>query len=101
MPTRDLRPGHPEQWSQRNQTLRHGGEKRARDDESMLHDPTDYSAIGGPDDQRVYGYVRGDSGHYPWNQYGQLQGRDAAANPHERGGYLKSIADWHPQRHEK
>src|SRR5215813_4069633 len=66
MPIRDLRPGHPEEWSERNQTLRHAGEKRVRDDDALLQDPTDYSVVGGPDDERIYGHTRSDNGHYPW-----------------------------------
>lgn len=89
---RDLRPGRLEQWSPRNQTLRHAGELRAGDAQAMLHDPGDYSAIGGPDDQRVYGYTRSDDGDYPWNRNGGPRNRDTPGNWHERGGYLKCIA---------
>jgi len=89
MTTRDLRPGHHEQWSERNQTLRHSGEKRSRDDEALLHNPADYSAVGGPDDERVYGRTRSDSGHYPWNRWGGPYDRDTPASHQNRGGYLK------------
>lgn len=89
MPTRDFRPGIREQWSDRNQTLRHGGEKRQRDDLALLHNPTDYSAIGGPEDERVYGRNRSDNGCYPWNAFGGPYDRDTPGNVHERGGYLK------------
>lgn len=89
---RDLRPGRLEQWSPRNQTLRHAGELRAGDDQAMLHDPGDYSAIGGPDDQRVYGYIRSDDGSYPWNRYGGPRNRDTPESWLERGGYRKYVA---------
>src|SRR5262245_12368316 len=69
MPTRDFRPGHHEEWSERNQTLRHSGEKLADDDLALLHNPTDYSAVGGPEDERVYGHSRSDNGYYPWNPF--------------------------------
>ena len=59
---RDFRPGKHEEWSERNQTLRHAGEKRPRDDNALRENPDDYSAIGGPDDQRVYGRARSDPG---------------------------------------
>ena len=88
MPVRDLRPGHPEEWSDRNQTLRHAGEKRLRDDEALLHDPADYSVVGGPDDERIYGHTRSDNGHYPWNVFGGPYDRDTLAR-RDRGGYLK------------
>jgi hypothetical protein len=89
MNTRDFRPGMREQWSDRNQTLRHAGEKRPRDDLALLHNPTDYSALGGPEDERVYGRTRSDNGNYPWNPFGDAYDRDTPANLHERGGYLK------------
>ena len=89
MPTRDLRPGHFEQWSDRNQTLRHAGEKRLRDDDALLHNPPDYSAVGGPDDERVYGHTRSDNGYYPWNHWGGQYDRDTRGAQIERGGYLK------------
>lgn len=86
---RDFRPGVHEQWSQRNQTLRHAGEKRPRDDQALLHDPDDYSAVGGPDDERVYGRTRSDSGSYPWNPNGGPSDRDVPPSQITRGGYLK------------
>lgn len=86
---RDLRPGAREQWSERNQTLRHGGEKRPRDDQALLHNPTDYSALGGPDDERIYGHTRSDNGYYPWNASGGAYDRDTPASQIQRGGYLK------------
>ena len=73
---RDFRPSAHEQWSERNQTLRHAGEKRPRDDQALLHNPYDYSGVGGPDDERVYGRTRSDDGNYPWNPNGGPYDRD-------------------------
>ncbi|HLS82088.1 MAG TPA: hypothetical protein VK025_11860 [Steroidobacter sp.] len=89
MPLRDFRPGHVEEWSERNQTLRHAGEKRPRDDHALLHNPPDYSALGGPEDQRAYGRTRSDSGYFPWNRLGGPYDRDTRAADLERGGYRK------------
>ena len=89
---RDFRPGVHEQWSQRNQTLRHAGEKRPRDDNAQLENPDDYSAIGGPDDERVYGRTRNDSGNFPWNAHGGPYDRDMPPSQTSRGGYLKQWA---------
>lgn len=91
MPTRDFRPGHGEEWSKRNQTLRHAGEKRVRDDEALLRNPADYSALGGPDDERVYGHTRSDNGYYPWNGAGGAYDRDSVGHL-ERGGYRRKHA---------
>lgn len=90
--TRDLRPGHAEQWSARNQTLRHAGEKRERDDQAMLDNPHDYSAVGGPEDERAYGRTRSDNGYYPWNSFGGPHDRDSYGVELERGGYRKKRA---------
>jgi len=92
MPTRDFRPGHLEQWSPRNQTLRHAGEWRAQDDQALLHEPTDYSAVGGPDDQRIYGHTCSDDGAYPWGPWGEPRNRDIPATARQRGGYMKCVA---------
>ena len=89
MPTRDLRRGHPEEWSQRNQTLRHAGEKRARDDLAMLKNPGDWSAVGGPEGQPAYGRTRSDNGYYPWNPFGGPHDRDSVDSLTGRGGYQK------------
>ncbi|MGH8175928.1 MAG: hypothetical protein ACREV5_06665 [Steroidobacter sp.] len=92
MPQRDLRPGRLEQWSARNQTLRHAGEKRSRDDDALLQNPPDYSAVGGPEDERAYGRTRSDSGYYPWNAFGGPHDRDSLNDKRGRGGYLKRHA---------
>lgn len=89
MLVRDFRRGAHEEWSERNQTLRHSGEKRERDDLALLHNPTDYSAVGGPENERAYGRTRSDNGYYPWNSFGGPYDRDTPANLHGRGGYLK------------
>ena len=73
---RDFRPGVQEQWSERNQTLRHGGEKRRRDDFALLENPADYSAVGGPENERAYGRTRSDSGYYPWGPFGEAYDRE-------------------------
>lgn len=86
---RDFRPSAHEQWSERNQTLRHAGEKRPRDDQALLHNPSDYSGVGGPDDERVYGRTRSDDGNYPWNPNGGPYDRDVPPSYAQRGGYLK------------
>ena len=92
MTVRDFRPSAHEEWSKRNQTLRHAGEKRPRDDNALLHNPYDYSGIGGPDDERVYGRIRSDSGYYPWNPNGGPVDRDVPPSQRQRGGYLKQWA---------
>lgn len=89
---RDFRPGVHEQWSERNQTLRHAGEKRPRDDRALLHNPHDYSGVGGPDDERVYGRTRSDNGYFPWNPHGGPYDRDMPPSHSSRGGYLKKTA---------
>ena len=97
MTVRDFRPSAHEEWSQRNQTLRHAGEKRPRDDQALLHNPYDYSGIGGPEDERVYGRVRSDSGYYPWNPNGGPVDRDVPPSQRQRGGYLKQWAQRSPR----
>ncbi len=89
MSVRDFRRGKHEQWSDRNQTLRHAGEKRANDDRALLHNPDDYSAVGGPEDERAYGRTRSDNGNFPWNPQGAAYDRDVPPSQVARGGYLK------------
>ena len=79
MIVRDFRPGVNEQWSEHFQTLRHAGEKSPEDDRALLHDPDDYSGVGGPDDERIYGHNRSDDGHYPWNANGGAYDANARA----------------------
>jgi hypothetical protein len=89
MADRDMSPGAREQWSLRNQTLRHSGTKTAWDDEALLHDPDDYSRVGGPEGEPAYGRTRSDDGHYPFNPFGGPYDRDTLSNDHDRGGYIK------------
>jgi hypothetical protein len=84
---RDFRRSAHEEWSKRNQTLRHAGEKQPWDDRALLHNPHDYSEIGGPEDERIYGHCRSDDGYYPWNPYGGAYDRDTVPSTVERGGY--------------
>jgi hypothetical protein len=92
MTVRDFRRSAHEEWSERNQTLRHAGEKRPRDDRALLHNPYDYSGVGGPDDERVYGRTRSDNGYYPFNPNGGPYDRDVPPSQAVRGGYLKQWA---------
>jgi hypothetical protein len=52
----------------------------------------DYSAIGGPDDERIYGHRRGEAGSFPWNRNGGAYDRDMPPSQASRGGYLKQWA---------
>lgn len=90
MADRDMSPDAREQWSQRNQTLRHSGVKRPDDDQALLHDPDDYSAVGGPENEPAYGRTRSDNGHYPFNSIQGPYDRDTRADTDasDRGGYL-------------
>jgi hypothetical protein len=89
MADRDMSPDAREQWSERNQTLRHSGVKRPGDDAALLHDPDDYSALGGPEDEPAYGRSRSDNGHYPFNPLCGSYDRDTRADTQERGGFTK------------
>jgi hypothetical protein len=89
MADRDMSPEAREQWSPRNQTLRHSGTKTEWDDEALLHDPDDYSRVGGPEGEPAYGRTRSDDGHYPFNAFGGPYDRDTLQNDHDRGGYIK------------
>jgi hypothetical protein len=84
-----MRPEAREQWSERNQTLRHSGTKVAGDDEALTEDPKDYSAVGGPEDEQRFGAVRNDTGNFPFNSLGGPYDRDSRAEQMTRGGYLK------------
>ena len=92
MIVRDFRPGVNEQWSEHFQTLRHAGEKSPEDDRALLHDPDDYSGVGGPDDERIYGHNRSDDGHYPWNANGGAYDRDTPPS-HVRARRLSQAVD--------
>jgi hypothetical protein len=88
MADRDMSPDAREQWSERNQTLRHSGVKQPGDDQALLHDPDDYSAIGGPEDEPAYGRSRSDNGHYPFGPNCGPYDRDTRADGQDRGGYM-------------
>lgn len=88
MPSDKLPKGPKEEWSKRNDTLRREGEKRPRDDDAQLETPSDYSATGGPEDERSYGRTRSDSGYYPRNAQGGPHDRDTIEQK-GRGGYVK------------
>jgi len=53
--------------------------------DELFHDPTDYSAVGGPDDESAYGRSRAVAGEYPFNEYGGAYDLDERAHM-ERGG---------------
>jgi hypothetical protein len=88
MADRDMSPEAREQWSSRNQTLRHSGTKLPGDDDALNDDPHDYSRVGGPENERIYGRTRSDVGHFPFNAFGGPYDRDSLPTQ-ERGGYLK------------
>jgi hypothetical protein len=77
-----------EYWSDRDQVLHHKGEDPERDEQAQLHDPIDYSAIGGPDSERSYGRTRSDTGDYAFGRHEGAGDRDPYG-PAERGGYVK------------
>ena len=54
-------------------------------DQQLLHDPADYSAIGGPEPEAAYGRTRAIEGEYPFNWQGGAYDRDETAHV-ERGG---------------
>ena len=92
MADRDMSPDAHEQWSERNQTLRHSGIKLPGDDDALREDPPDYSRVGGPENERAYGRTRSDIGHYPYNPLGGPYDRDTLPSE-ERGGYLNPHHD--------
>lgn len=77
-----------EYWSNRDQGLHHKWEAPEREEAAELHDPVDYSAIGGPENERSYGRARSDTGDYPFGRYQGSADRDPYG-PLDRGGYLK------------
>ena len=77
-----------EYWSQRDQVLHHKGEAPEHPERTQYDDPSDYSAVGGPDGERAYGRSRSDSGDFPFGRQGSAADRDPYAR-YERGGYLK------------
>lgn len=51
----------------------------------LFEDPTDYSAVGGPDNEPAYGRTRSVAGEYPFNEHGGPYDRDEPSRV-ERGG---------------
>jgi hypothetical protein len=83
-----------EYWSDRDQGLHHKWEAPEGDEHARLRDPVDYSAIGGPESERVYGRSRSDTGDYPFGRYQGAADRDPYG-PRERGGYVKRAGPDH------
>lgn len=77
-----------EYWSQRDQGLHHKGDSTDPGERPQYDDPSDYSAVGGPDGERAYGRSRSDTGDFPFGQRGGAADRDPYSQ-YERGGYLK------------
>jgi hypothetical protein len=88
MPRRIPHATELEYWSNRDQGLHHTWEPLEREEQAELHDPLDYSAIGGPENERSYGRSRSDTGDYPFGRYQGSADRDPYG-PLDRGGYLK------------
>jgi hypothetical protein len=82
------RPNDREYWSNRDQGV-HRGNAGAHHDEPAAPDPPDYSAIGGPEDERAYGRSRSDTGDYPFGLHEGQADRDGYGPSLVRGGYLK------------
>jgi hypothetical protein len=78
-----------EYWSERDQGLHHKWEAPEREEAAGLEDPMDYSAVGGPENQRAYGRTRSDTGSFPWGREQGAADRDPYGQAQERGGYLK------------
>ena len=62
----------------------HDATAAAQADE-LFHDPTDYSAVGGPESETPYGRSRAVAGEYPFNQTGGPHDRDEPSDV-SRGG---------------
>ena len=77
-----------EYWSQRDQVLHHKGEAPNHPEAAQYDDPSDYSALGGPESERAYGRTRSDGGDFPFGRSGGAADRDPYSQ-YERGGYLK------------
>jgi hypothetical protein len=88
MPRRIPHATEREYWSNRDQGLHHDWEAPERDEQAELHDPIDYSAIGGPESERSYGRTRSDTGDYPFGRFQGSADRDPYG-PLDRGGYVK------------
>jgi hypothetical protein len=89
MPHRIPHANPHEYWSDLDQGLHHDWETLEREPQALLRDPTDYSAIGGPEGERSYGRTRSDTGDYPFGRDEWAADRDPYSEIPERGGYLK------------
>lgn len=89
MENRRVEGNHQEFWSDREQVLRRREPGEERRDRARYRDPADYSAIGGPEDQRSYGRTRSDTGEYPFGADEGAADRDMYARDAARGGYRK------------
>jgi hypothetical protein len=57
----------------------------ATPEEELFGDPTDFSAVGGPDSEPAYGRTRALAGGHPFNEQGGPYDRDEPSRV-ERGG---------------
>ncbi len=89
MPRRIPHSTQEEYWSERDQGLHRKWEAPEREQAAGLEDPTDYSAVGGPENERAYGRSRSDTGSYPFGHGEGPADRDPYGESHDRGGYLK------------
>jgi len=78
-----------EYWSERDQGLHHKWEAPEREAAAGLEDPSDYSAVGGPENERAYGRTRSDTGSFPFGRNEGAADRDPYGANQDRGGYLK------------
>ena len=89
MPDRRIPPAPTDEyWSQGDQVLHHKWEAPEHEGPVQHEDPSDYSALGGPESERAYGRTRSDDGSFPFRHGGGAGDRDPYAQ-YERGGYLK------------
>jgi hypothetical protein len=57
----------------------------ATPEDELFADPTDFSAVGGPESEPAYGRTRAMAGEYPFNEHGGPYDRDEPSHV-ERGG---------------
>lgn len=76
-----------EYWSNVDQGVHRSWEGPQHDQPARLQDPIDYSAVGGPENERAYGRARSDTGRYPFTPHGAAPDRDPYGPP-RRGRYL-------------
>jgi hypothetical protein len=58
---------------------------RKTPEKELFGDPTDFSAVGGPENEPAYGRSRALAGEYPFNEHGGPYDRDEPSQV-ERGG---------------